>query len=98
MSNAAFAYILFFIVIAYFVPTIFALANRHRYALPIFVFNCIFGWNLVLWLIVLGVSFYKPIASPQPKPQGPPRLPRRQWYEEPVNERPASAQESGLCE
>lgn len=40
-------------LICYFLPTIIALIGQRRSSLAIFMFNLLFGWTGVFWLITL---------------------------------------------
>lgn len=45
--------VLFFFLPFGFLPTIIALARRHRNALAIFLVNLLTGWTLIGWIVAL---------------------------------------------
>lgn len=48
------AIITFFI---YFAPAIIANERGHNNFMPIFIFNALAGWSVVVWIICLGWAF-----------------------------------------
>jgi len=57
MINIAFiiaGIITFFI---YFAPSIIASERGHNNFMPIFIFNALAGWSVVVWIICLGWAF-----------------------------------------
>ena len=40
----------------YFMPTIIALARRHRQVDPISILNIFFGWTIIGWVICLALA------------------------------------------
>ena len=41
----------------YFAPSIIASNREHNNFMPIFIFNALAGWSLVVWIICLGWAF-----------------------------------------
>jgi hypothetical protein len=41
----------------YFAPTLIASERGHNNFMPIFIFNFLAGWSVVVWIICLGWAF-----------------------------------------
>ena len=39
--------------VLYFIPTFVAISKRRKDVIKIFVYNAVFGWSVIGWLIVL---------------------------------------------
>ncbi|TFG45109.1 MAG: superinfection immunity protein [Dehalococcoidia bacterium] len=55
-----FGFIMFFFSVAiYFLPTVIAVAGKHRNALSIFLLNLLLGWTFIGWVAALVWSVKK---------------------------------------
>lgn len=73
------------VVTAYFLPTIVAVARRHRQVWPIAIIDVFLGWTFIGWVVALAMaaSHTAPAGATPPPAFGPPVTP-----ETPTSTRP----------